>query len=119
MVEDAMSLQYALFQVMRLLTDKAVDTKRVALMLYALQIAASNLKRLHEETQEVASSAELAGEKSLMKELLEALQIPETPEELMAEMSAQSNPSLRDSAPPTPWPPIGAATIAKSPASKE
>ena len=53
-----MSLQYALFQVMRLLTDKAVDTKRAALMLYALQIASSNLKRLHEETQDIAKSGD-------------------------------------------------------------
>ena len=88
MVEDAMSLQYALFQVMRLLTDKAVDTKRAALMLYALQIAASNLKRLHEETQGIANSADTANEKSLMKELLEVLQIPETEAERMAEEMA-------------------------------
>ena len=83
-----MSLQYALFQVMRLLTDKSVDTKRVALMLYALQIAASNLKRLHEETQELAKSGDMAQEKSLMKELLEALQLPETEYERMAEEMA-------------------------------
>ena len=63
---------------MRLLTDKAVDTKRVALMLYALQIASSNLKRLHEETQEISKSGDIAQEKSLMKELLEVLQLPET-----------------------------------------
>jgi hypothetical protein len=88
MVEDAMSLQYALFQVMRLLTDKAIDTKRVALMLYALQIAASNLKRLHEETQEVTNSANFAQEKSLMKELLEALHLPETEYERLAEEMA-------------------------------
>lgn len=85
MVEDAMSLQYALFQVMRLLTDKAVDTKRAALMLYALQIAASNLKRLHEETRETANAAAMASEKSLVKELLEALQLPETEYERLAE----------------------------------
>jgi hypothetical protein len=88
MVEDTMSLQYALFQVMRLLTDKAVDTRRAALMLYALQIAASNLKRLHEETQEMKNIADMAGEKSLMKELLEVLQIPETEAERLAEESA-------------------------------
>ena len=88
MVEDAMSLQYALFQVMRLLTDKAVDTKRAALMLYALQIASSNLKRLHEETQEITKSGDIAQEKSLMKELLEVLQIPETEAERMAEEMA-------------------------------
>jgi len=88
MVEDAMSLQYALFQVMRLLTDKAVDTKRAALMLYALQIAASNLKRLHEETQEITQSGDIAQEKSLMKELLEVLQLPETEAERLAEEMA-------------------------------
>ena len=83
-----MSLQYALFQVMRLLTDKAVDTKRAALMLYALQIAASNLKRLHEETRETVNTADMAHEKSLMKELLEVLQLPETEAERMAEEMA-------------------------------
>lgn len=88
MVEDAMSLQYALFQVMRLLTEKAVDTKRAALLLYALQIAASNLKRLHEETQEITRTGDMANEKSLMKELLEVLQIPETEAERMAEEHA-------------------------------
>jgi hypothetical protein len=98
MVEDAMSLQYALFQVMRLLTDKAVDTKRAALMLYALQIAASNLKRLHEETKETANAADMAQEKSLMKELLEVLQLPETEaerlaEEMAAEQERQNAPS--------------------------
>jgi hypothetical protein len=88
MVEDAMSLQYALFQVMRLLTDKAVATKRAALMLYALQIASSNLKRLHEETQEISKSGDIAQEKSLMKELLEVLQLPETEAERLAEEMA-------------------------------
>ena len=88
MVEDAMSLQYALFQVMRLLTDKAVDTKRVALMLYALQIAASNLKRLHEETREIANSGDMAQEKSLMKEFLEVLHLPEAEAERLADEMA-------------------------------
>jgi hypothetical protein len=88
MVEDAMSLQYALFQVMRLLTDKAVDTRRAALMLYALQIAASNLKRLHEETREIAQSGDLAQEKSLMKQFLAILQLPETEAERLAEEMA-------------------------------
>ncbi len=87
-VEDAMTLQHSLYQVMRLLTDKAVDTKRVALMLYALQIAASNLKRLHEETRDIANSAVMDQEKSLMKELLEVLQIPETEAERLAEEMA-------------------------------
>ena len=127
MVEDAMSLQYSLFQVMGLLADKTIDTKRVALMLYALQISASNLKRLHEETQEIASAAAMAGEQSLLKELLEVLQIPETEAERIAEETAaemerhQASPGRYTikASPPSPWPPIGAATITKSPASEE
>jgi hypothetical protein len=84
-----MTLQHSLYQVMRLLTDKTVDTKRVALMLYALQIAASNLKRLHQETAEIATAAGDAEETSLVKLFLQELQIPETPEELAAEFAAQ------------------------------
>ncbi|MGB9103505.1 MAG: hypothetical protein WCC59_01995 [Terriglobales bacterium] len=113
MVEDAMSLQYALFQVMRLLTDKAVDTKRAALMLYALQIAASNLKRLHEETQEITKSGDLAQEKSLMKELLQVLQLPETEYERMAEeMAAEQE---RQNAPSDTYTIKACASIAVAP----
>jgi len=49
-VEDATSLQFALMRVMRLLLiGHSFEYKRAALLLYALQIAASNLKALMAE----------------------------------------------------------------------
>jgi len=48
-VEDAASAQLALNQILRALQDKAWDLKTCALMLYDLQIACSNLKRLGED----------------------------------------------------------------------
>ena len=48
-VDDASSAQLALNQILRALQDKAWDTKTCALMLYDLQIACSNLKRLGED----------------------------------------------------------------------
>lgn len=48
-VEDASSAQLALNQILRALQDKAYDLKTCALMLYDLQIACSNLKRLGED----------------------------------------------------------------------
>lgn len=48
-VEDASSAQLALNQILRALQDKAWDLKTCALMLYDLQIACSNLKRLGDD----------------------------------------------------------------------
>ena len=48
-VEDASSAQLALNQILRALQDKAYDLKTCALMLYDLQIACSNLKRLGDD----------------------------------------------------------------------
>jgi hypothetical protein len=48
-VEDATSLQCALMRVMRLLTIEEINYKRCALLLYALQIACSNLKNFMAE----------------------------------------------------------------------
>ncbi len=47
--EDAAGVQLALMQVVRALQDKAIDTKTASLTLYALQIAATNLKRFQAE----------------------------------------------------------------------
>src|SRR5512135_3327970 len=52
-VEDAHSLNFAVMQVLRALTDGAMDRKTAATVLYGLQIAASNLKRLHDEQREI------------------------------------------------------------------
>lgn len=87
-VEDAASLQLALNRVMRALADDLLTYKKASLLLYALQIAASNFKRLREEMRETTNAADMANEKSLVKELLEVLQIPETEAERMAEETA-------------------------------
>ena len=47
--EDAASIQFAIVQVLRGLQEKVYDTKTCAVMLYALQLAGGNLKRLEEE----------------------------------------------------------------------
>ena len=49
LLEDATAVQFALTQVVRALQDKALDTKTCALLLYALQTASANLKRVAEE----------------------------------------------------------------------
>ncbi len=48
-IEDATSLQCALMRVMRQLTIEEISYKRCALLLYALQIACSNLKNFMAE----------------------------------------------------------------------
>jgi hypothetical protein len=87
-VEDAASLQLALNRVMRALADDLLSYKKASLLLYALQIATSNFKRLRQEMQEVTNSADQANEKSLIKDLLKVLQLPETEYERLAEESA-------------------------------
>ena len=48
-IEDATSLQFALMRVMRMLVMGHAEYKRCALLLYSLQIAASNLKNFKAE----------------------------------------------------------------------
>ncbi|HVP51383.1 MAG TPA: hypothetical protein VMT05_04690 [Terriglobales bacterium] len=48
-IEDATSLQFALMRVMRILVTGHADYKCCALLLYSLQIAASNLKNFKAE----------------------------------------------------------------------
>jgi hypothetical protein len=72
-VEDAMSLQLAVMQVLRALHDKAIDAKTASLTLYGLQIAALNLKRLdHEQTRQTEADA-YEREGSLARILLDQL----------------------------------------------
>jgi hypothetical protein len=80
LVEDAMSLQFALFQVMRSLDDHSIDPKRAALKLYALQIASSNLKRLQQEIDYVPSD-DPARQQSLLELLLDKFEIPRNEDE--------------------------------------
>jgi hypothetical protein len=48
-LEDANSIQVALMQVMRLILSAQIDPKTAGLLLYALQTASSNLKRINFE----------------------------------------------------------------------
>jgi hypothetical protein len=63
-LEDANSIQMAITQVMRLILAESIPRERAALLLYALQIAASNLRRtsfeLMDEKQVVVDPALLA-----------------------------------------------------------
>jgi len=90
-VEDAASLQLALNRVMRALADDLLTYKKASLLLYALQIAASNFKRLRDDRQELRKRKSPEEEDSLVKLLLQQLAIPETPEELAAEFSAEQH----------------------------
>ena len=60
LLEDATAVQFALTQVVRALQDKALDTKTCALLLYALQTASANLKRLAEEHDAQGREAQAA-----------------------------------------------------------
>ena len=50
--EDAHSIQLVLRQVTRLLLQKRIDPKTAGLLLYSLQIASANLKRIADERPE-------------------------------------------------------------------
>jgi hypothetical protein len=76
MVEDATSLQFAIMQVLRALADSAMDTKTAALMLYGLQIACMNLKRLNEERPQPTDDRE----QSLAEILLRRLDLDSVPD---------------------------------------
>ena len=48
-LEDGNALQFALMQIIRGVMDDRIDLKKANTLLYALQIAASNLRQLHSE----------------------------------------------------------------------
>ena len=48
-LEDGNALQFALMQIIRGVMDDRIDLKKANTLLYALQIAASNLKQVHSE----------------------------------------------------------------------
>ena len=81
-VEDASSAQLALNQILRALQDKAWDYKTCALMLYDLQIACSNLRRLGEDWPVVQEERP-----SLIPSLMRKL------DQMAAEYAAESHPS--------------------------
>lgn len=79
-IEDATSLQFGIMQVMRALADHAIESKTAALMLYGLQIAASNLKRFTAEQTPDPDSQEPSLPELLLRHLgLPTDQPPDTP----------------------------------------
>ena len=71
-VEDATSLQLALMQIIRALSTRGMDYRSASLMLYALQIACTNLKRFVAE-QPSAEDERRAEDESLARILLRQL----------------------------------------------
>ena len=67
--EDAASILVGLTRVLRGLQERRCDIRESMAMLYALQIAASTLKRLHEEMP----GADFEEEESPLRELMEHL----------------------------------------------
>ncbi len=74
MIEDAMSLQFGVMQVIRALHDRAVGHKTAALTLYGLQIASGNLKRFCEEWSQAGDSSH---DEFLAEIVREMLQLPQ------------------------------------------
>lgn len=59
-LEDANSVQVALMEVSRALLEDRIELKRAALLLYSLQIASANLKRVNFEPVQLQLAAERA-----------------------------------------------------------
>jgi hypothetical protein len=80
--EDASSIQIGLTRVIRNLEAEPASSKNYALMLYALQTASANLKRVREEAAIVAeaNAAEKAKGPSLLDLIKQELQLEEPPE---------------------------------------
>jgi hypothetical protein len=54
-LEDAVSIQLALIDVAQALAANRIDTKRAGLLLYALQVASTNVKNIHIPSDSVRS----------------------------------------------------------------
>jgi hypothetical protein len=81
--EDAASIQLGLSRVIRNLEGEPASSKNYALMLYALQTASANLKRVHEEAAiiaEATAEAQKADEPSLLDLIKQELELEEPPE---------------------------------------
>ncbi len=119
-VEDATSLQVAIMQVIRSMQLGKIERHMGGTILYALQLAASNLKHFCEEnghpfaeparrlTKEEQREEELSKQPSLAEYLIKALELEPPPQEqqerVMQQASALSNPPVvhRDDAKQTP-----------------
>ncbi len=76
--EDAHSIQHVLRQVTQLLLQKRIDHKTAGLLLYGLQIASANLKRMSDEKPQPSEV------------VIDLEKIPDTPLDDMPRTSAQS-----------------------------
>ncbi|HEU5450811.1 MAG TPA: hypothetical protein VFU76_02445, partial [Terriglobales bacterium] len=74
-IEDAHSLQVALQIVLRAVLQGTIDRKTGATVLYGLQIAASNLKRLAQERETLETQDEGARQHSLVQYLIDQLDL--------------------------------------------
>jgi hypothetical protein len=72
-IEDAAAIQLGILRILRALEFGSLDTRTAALMLYGLQIASSNLKRLEASFAIPAALAENEREMSLAETLLRRL----------------------------------------------
>jgi hypothetical protein len=83
MIEDATSIQIGLLRVIRNLEAEPACSKNYALMLYALQTASANLKRVREEATvlaETVAQAQKTQEPSLLDLMRRELELEDPPE---------------------------------------
>jgi hypothetical protein len=83
MIEDATSIQVGLLRVIRNLEEEPSSSKNYGLMLYALQTASANLKRVREEAAvlaETVAQAQKAQEPSLLDLMRRELELEDPPE---------------------------------------
>ncbi|MFZ0478885.1 MAG: hypothetical protein WAL71_07025, partial [Terriglobales bacterium] len=83
LLEDAYSIQVVIRQVMQLLVQKKTDPKTAGLLLYALQIASSNLARMDDEEpqpEDVVVDLDKVAETPLETDFFDE-EIPDPPQE--------------------------------------
>jgi len=96
LIEDAASVQLAILRILRALDFGSLDYKKASLMLYGLQIASMNLKRLETAFAVPAAQAGDAREYSLAADLFQRLD----DHEFLRKLSAAGR--ERPLAPPVP-----------------
>jgi hypothetical protein len=77
--EDAFSIQAGILRVINMLEDMAPSPKTCALMLYALQTASANLKRVREDSDSIAEDSK-PQEETLLEIMRRELQLEPPPE---------------------------------------
>ena len=75
LIEDAVSLNFAVIQIIRALMDSAIDRKTAGTVLYGLQIAACNMKRLADERKHFDEESAVDREQGLAEFLIDRLRV--------------------------------------------